>query len=114
MFVVVIVSNMETLEALKESLARSDTMTHNMLGILNSFENRLGRLEETIIPIYKETGNLQRRHESLYTVVLFLLSQYMQLKRLIASMCLYPLATESFGAHVQYGIYPFCRRTPGH
>ena len=56
---------METLDALKESLARSDAMTQNMLGILNSFENRLGRLEETIIPIYKETGNLQRRHESM-------------------------------------------------
>lgn len=55
---------MEKLDILKDSLSRSDIMTTNMLGILNSFENRLGKLEETIIPIYKETGNLQRRHES--------------------------------------------------
>ena len=56
---------MENLSILNESLQRSETMTHNMLGILNSFESRLGKLEETIIPIYQETGNLQRRHESI-------------------------------------------------
>ena len=55
----------ENLEILKDSLARSDTMTQNMLHILNTFENRLSKLEETIIPIYQETGNLQRRHESI-------------------------------------------------
>merc|ERR550532_3911377 len=36
-----------------------------MLHILNTFENRLSKLEETIIPIYQETGNLQRRHENI-------------------------------------------------
>ena len=56
---------MDKLEVLKDSLSRSETMTTNMLGILSSFENRLSKLEETIIPIYKETGNLQRRHESI-------------------------------------------------
>lgn len=55
----------DKLDILKDSLARSDTMTTNMLGILNSFESRLSKLEETIIPIYKETGNLQRRHENI-------------------------------------------------
>ena len=56
---------MDNLSVLKESLARSDNMTTNMLSILSSFENRLSKLEETIIPIYQETGNLQRRHESI-------------------------------------------------
>jgi len=57
---------MDNLAVLQESLKRSDTMTKNMLSILDSFENRLGKLEETIIPIYQETGNLQRRHESIF------------------------------------------------
>lgn len=35
-----------------------------MVGILNSFEERLSRLEETILPVYNETGNLQRRQQS--------------------------------------------------
>lgn len=56
---------MDNVALLKESLGRSENMTQNMLGILNTFESRLSRLEETIIPIYQETGNLQRRHESI-------------------------------------------------
>ncbi|ELT97419.1 hypothetical protein CAPTEDRAFT_153271 [Capitella teleta] len=56
---------MDNLAFLKESLGRSNTMTSNMLGILSSFESRLSKLEETIIPIYQETGNLQRRHENI-------------------------------------------------
>ena len=56
---------MDNVALLKESLGRSENMTQNMLGILNTFESRLSRLEETIIPIYQETGNLQRRHESM-------------------------------------------------
>lgn len=56
---------MENLAVLQDSIQRSDLMTQNMLTILNSFENRLSKLEETINPIYQETGNLQRRHESI-------------------------------------------------
>ncbi|KAK2185572.1 hypothetical protein NP493_228g06031 [Ridgeia piscesae] len=56
---------MDNVALLKESLGRSENMTQNMLGILNTFESRLSRLEETIIPIYQETGNLQRRHENI-------------------------------------------------
>ena len=62
------IQEMDNMGALKEALSRSDNMTHNMLGILDNFEKRLGRLEETIIPIYQETGNLQRRHESILTI----------------------------------------------
>ena len=62
---------MESLSLLKESLTKSEALTHNMLGILTSFENRLSKLEETITPIYKETDNLQRRHESMLYFFLF-------------------------------------------
>ena len=30
-----------------------------------SFEKRLGKLEQTILPVYQETGNLQRRQENI-------------------------------------------------
>ena len=33
--------------------------------ILESFEKRLGKLEQTILPVYQETGNLQRRQENI-------------------------------------------------
>merc|ERR550519_1960896 len=36
-----------------------------MVEILTSFEQRLARLEETILPVYQETGNLQRRQENI-------------------------------------------------
>ena len=63
--VIFYLQEMDNVALLKESLGRSENMTQNMLGILNTFESRLSRLEETIIPIYQETGNLQRRHESI-------------------------------------------------
>jgi len=40
-----------------------------MLGILNSFESRLQRLENTIVPVYNETENLRRRQESILCLV---------------------------------------------
>ena len=55
----------KNLGVLQDSLQRSQQMTENMLGILTSFEGRLSRLEEAINPVYQETGNLQRRHESI-------------------------------------------------
>lgn len=33
--------------------------------ILNSFELRLSKLEETILPVYNETENLRRRQYSI-------------------------------------------------
>lgn len=50
---------------LKEKVNRSSQLTKGMVGILSSFEHRLARLEETILPVYNETGNLQRRQESI-------------------------------------------------
>lgn len=53
---------------LKEKVNRSSQLTKGMVGILSSFEHRLARLEETILPVYNETGNLQRRQESILSV----------------------------------------------
>ena len=36
-----------------------------MVSILNSFEERLSKLEATILPVYQETDNLRRRQENI-------------------------------------------------
>lgn len=56
---------MYNLSVLKESLNKSNTNTQNMLSILNSFETRLRKLENTIVPVYQETENLRRRQENI-------------------------------------------------
>ena len=56
---------------LRESLNKSNQMTQNMMTILTSFENRLGKLEGTITPVYQETKSLQIRHESILEHILF-------------------------------------------
>ena len=43
------------------------------LNILSSFEDRLCKLEDTILPVHKETTDLQRRQDSMYTKQFFLL-----------------------------------------
>lgn len=35
-----------------------------MVGMLSSFEDRLARLEDTILPVYHETESLQRCQQS--------------------------------------------------
>ncbi|KAG8235567.1 hypothetical protein J437_LFUL013117 [Ladona fulva] len=54
---------LNNLNSLKEKINKSSQLTKGMVGILSSFEHRLARLEETILPVYNETGNLQRRQE---------------------------------------------------
>lgn len=54
---------------LKEAMNKSRTNTHGMLGILNSFENRLQKLESTIEPVYNETEMLRRRQESILLII---------------------------------------------
>ncbi|XP_069692328.1 exocyst complex component 7 isoform X2 [Periplaneta americana] len=56
---------LNNLNLLKERVSRSSQLTKGMVGILSSFEHRLARLEETILPVYNETGNLQRRQENI-------------------------------------------------
>jgi len=55
----------DNLNWLKEQCAESEQLASGMIGILCSFEKRLGKLEETILPVYQETGNLQRRQENI-------------------------------------------------
>ena len=45
-------------------MKESGEITNDMVGILASFEQRLKRLEGTILPVYQETENLQRRQGS--------------------------------------------------
>lgn len=54
----------KNLDKFKEILNRSNQQTKTMCGILTHFDERLSRLEETIQPVYKETGNLQERQEN--------------------------------------------------
>lgn len=51
----------ENLSLLKERISKSSYLTQSMDKILNSFELRLSKLEETILPVYNETENLRRR-----------------------------------------------------
>ncbi|XP_034242549.1 exocyst complex component 7 isoform X1 [Thrips palmi] len=52
------------LNLLKERVSKSNQLTKGITNILSSFEHRLARLEETILPVYNETGNLQRQQEN--------------------------------------------------
>ncbi|XP_056405542.1 exocyst complex component 7 isoform X4 [Hyla sarda] len=54
----------EMLTFIKESLDKSDQLTNNMVSILSSFESRLMKLENSIIPVYKQTETLQRLQEN--------------------------------------------------
>ena len=51
----------QNLSWLKETLGRSNQLAGNMCGILDAFEDHLCKLEDTILPIHKETMDLQRR-----------------------------------------------------
>ncbi|GAB6031068.1 hypothetical protein CHUAL_007879 [Chamberlinius hualienensis] len=53
------------LNILKESLQKSSLLTKGMNGILTSFEDRLAKLEETILPVYQDTSNLQRKQDNI-------------------------------------------------
>ncbi|XP_078081968.1 exocyst complex component 7 isoform X6 [Mustelus asterias] len=54
----------ETLLFMRESLEKSDQLTKNMVSILSSFESRLMQLENSIIPVHKQTENLQRLQDN--------------------------------------------------
>ncbi|XP_067343264.1 exocyst complex component 7 isoform X3 [Channa argus] len=54
----------ETLSFIRENLEKSDQLTKSMVSILSSFESRLMQLENSIIPVHKQTENLQRLQEN--------------------------------------------------
>lgn len=55
----------ENIKLFQEALAKSSQLSKGMCGILSSFDERLMKLERTILPVYHETGNLQRRQENI-------------------------------------------------
>ncbi|XP_072312265.1 exocyst complex component 7 isoform X3 [Eucyclogobius newberryi] len=54
----------ETLSFIRENLEKSEQLTKGMVSILSSFESRLMQLENSIIPVHKQTENLQRLQEN--------------------------------------------------
>ncbi|XP_077358332.1 exocyst complex component 7 isoform X4 [Festucalex cinctus] len=54
----------ETLAFIRENLEKSDQLTNGMVSILSSFESRLMQLENSIIPVHKQTENLQRLQDN--------------------------------------------------
>ncbi|XP_078510697.1 exocyst complex component 7 isoform X6 [Lissotriton helveticus] len=62
----------ETLSFIKDSMEKSDQLTKNMVSILSSFESRLMKLENSIIPVHKQTENLQRLQENVDKTLLCL------------------------------------------
>lgn len=61
----------QNLEALKEQVQRNSQLSEKMVDILTSFENRLGRLQQTILPIYNEMENLQLKKTSVVNFIFF-------------------------------------------
>ena len=55
----------ESVAWLTEKIKHSSDLTSTMTNVLNSFEERLTKLEATILPVYQETENLQRRQENI-------------------------------------------------
>ncbi|XP_030840081.1 exocyst complex component 7 isoform X2 [Strongylocentrotus purpuratus] len=55
----------EELTFIKDNLHKSQHMSQNMVMILTSFENRLRQLEETILPVHRETVTLQKLQENI-------------------------------------------------
>ena len=49
-----------TLSSIQVSLKSADQMTKTMENILENFGERLGKLEEAVIPIHRQTKDLQR------------------------------------------------------
>lgn len=50
---------------LRERISKSSEIAEKVDKILNTFEYRLLRLEDTILPVYNETENLQKTQQSM-------------------------------------------------
>lgn len=49
---------------LRNRVDKYHDLTRSMSKILTTFEQRLGKLEQTILPVYNVTENLQNRQQS--------------------------------------------------
>lgn len=53
------------LSVLKDSLSSANSLTNNMVSILDQFDERLLKLEETILPVHRKTKDLQRMRDNI-------------------------------------------------
>lgn len=53
---------------LKDRVDKYHDLSTQMSSILTVFEKRLGNLEQTILPVYQETEQLQKRQQSKLTI----------------------------------------------
>lgn len=58
-----------TLASIQDSLKSADHMTKTMESILENFGDRLGKLEEAVIPIHRQTKDLQRLQDNIENVL---------------------------------------------
>jgi len=58
-----------TLAAIEESLLAADEMTKSMETILSNFGSRLGKLENAVVPIHRQTKDLQRLQDNTENVL---------------------------------------------
>ncbi|GIY12561.1 exocyst complex component 7 [Caerostris extrusa] len=54
-----------SLKLLQDKMDKCNSLSKDMCSILTSFDEHLMKLEQTILPVYLETGNLQRRQENI-------------------------------------------------
>ncbi|CAG2164455.1 unnamed protein product, partial [Oppiella nova] len=59
----------KSLDLFKELLNKSDLQTRQMSVILDNFSERLSKLETTIQPVYRETGNLQTIQQNIVSTL---------------------------------------------
>ncbi|ORY39008.1 hypothetical protein BCR33DRAFT_700153 [Rhizoclosmatium globosum] len=61
----VLENDIAELAQLQESLQKTNVLTERMGGMLTSFEDRLAKLESSILPIHKSTKHLTKLHENI-------------------------------------------------
>lgn len=64
------------MNVLLERLTKSSQIANGVDTILNTFESRLSRLEDTILPVYNETENLHKTKQSILVQVLSVILFY--------------------------------------
>ena len=52
------------LVVLREASFKNQQLTSHVVGILDSFEDRIGRLQDTILPVYQQTEALRLKQQS--------------------------------------------------
>lgn len=58
-----------SLSLLKDRVDKYHDLSHSMSSILTKFEQRLGKLEQTILPLYNQTEHLQKRQKNLQSAL---------------------------------------------